>query len=96
MPSESDFHSDTSFRAARVAVATTTAAETVILDPVSGRYYGLDAVGSRVWEHLTDGASLAHLVDVVTEVYDVDAETCERDLRALLKTLLDRGLVEIA
>ena len=39
---------------------------------------------------------MAELRDAVTAEFDVDAETAERDLLALLRELAERGLVEAA
>lgn len=95
MPTPQPLALDTPLRASSAAVATSIPGETVILDPPSGRYFGLDGVGSLVWEALTTPTDLAHLIVAVRAVYDVDAETCERDLRTLIGELEAKGLVVV-
>lgn len=69
--------------------------ETVILDERSGRYFGLDEVGSFVWRHLQQGTTLHRLVAAVTAAYDVAADPCEADLRALIADLRAADLVAV-
>jgi hypothetical protein len=80
--------------AARGQVSTELEGEAVILGLADGVYYGLDGAGALVWERLREPRSVAELRDAVTAEFDVDAETAERDLLALLEELAGRGLVE--
>jgi len=82
--------------AARGQVSTELEGEAVILGLADGVYYGLDGVGAMVWERLRHPTSVAELRDAVTAAFDVDAETAERDLLALLAELRERRLVEAA
>ncbi|MFT5390086.1 MAG: hypothetical protein ACI8PT_000269 [Gammaproteobacteria bacterium] len=70
-------------------------AEVVILDLANGAYFGLEAVGMRVWELLAVGTSVRAVLDVLLAEYDVDAQTCEQDLLALLQALVEKKLVVI-
>ncbi len=83
-------------RASEVAVATAIGDETVILDPTSGRYFGLDGVGTKVWGMLQRPITRADLVAAVVAEYDVDEATCEGDLRRLLGELDSKGLIVVA
>jgi PqqD family protein of HPr-rel-A system len=67
--------------------------ETVVLDARAGRYFGLEAVGSRVWALLERGATLNELARIVADEYDVEHEACQRDIRALLSDLQSAGLI---
>lgn len=70
--------------------------ELVLLNVDSGVYYGLDAVGTRVWQLLAEeGSTLESLCLRLIDEYDVDRPTCERDLRDLLSRLLGAGLIEV-
>lgn len=69
--------------------------ESVILDLDSERYFGLDEVGTRMWQAVTEADSIQAAFDALAEEYEVDAATLREDLSELLGTLLDRGLVEI-
>ena len=67
--------------------------ETVILDLTSGTYYGLDPVGARIWQLMADGQTLMQVCEVMLSEYDVTREDIERDVLALVQTLLERKLV---
>lgn len=62
----------------------------------SGVYFGLDAVGTRIWELLAAPTSLAQLVTSITREYAVEAQRSEQDIVALLNDLDAHGLVTIA
>lgn len=74
-------------------VYTTLGGEAVILGLQDGVYYGLDAVGARVWELLAEPRRVADLVSTIVAEFDVTADRCERDLIALLDDLAARSLV---
>jgi hypothetical protein len=67
--------------------------ETILLDFEGGVYYGLDPVGSRIWELLAGGRSFAEVVETLAAEYEADAATIEADLRKLVAELESRGLV---
>jgi hypothetical protein len=69
--------------------------EVVILDLKSGTYYGLDTLGARVWSLIEAPLSLTSIRDAIMADYEVDAETCERDVLAFLDQMRAAGLVEI-
>jgi hypothetical protein len=70
--------------------------ETVILHMGSNTYFGLDRVGTHVWEQLTEPRTLAELRDGVVARFEVEPEQAERDLRRLLGQLEGEGLVAAA
>lgn len=67
--------------------------EAVLLDLVSGKYFGLDPVGSRVWELLAGGARVGELRAALLREYDAPEAVLAQDLDDLLGTLERRGLV---
>lgn len=69
--------------------------EVAILDLKAGTYYGLDAVGSRVWELVQEPTRVSGIRDVLLEEYEVDSDRCELDLLTLLQELAKEGLVEV-
>jgi Coenzyme PQQ synthesis protein D (PqqD) len=69
--------------------------EVVILDLKSGNYYGLDAVGARVWTLIEEPRSLADIRRTIMDEYEVDADTCERDIIAFIDQMQAVGIVEI-
>ena len=77
-------------------MARTVGDETVILDLASGTYYGLDAVGARIWKLMTDGLSLTDICDVMLNEYEVDSETLQTDVLFLAEDLCAKGLASLA
>lgn len=72
------------------------AGETVLLDLASENYFGLDAVGTRVWQLLNEGKPESVLVDTLLNEYEVEREVLEKDISELLNRLNEAGLIEIA
>lgn len=69
--------------------------EVAILDLRGGTYYGLDAVGARVWDLVQEPRGIGEVRDALLAEYEVDAERCERDLLDLIRALEGEGLVEV-
>jgi hypothetical protein len=69
--------------------------ESVLLNLGTGRYFGLDAVGTRMWAVLTTAESLQAAYATLLAEYDVDGQQLEGDLRNLVEKLVEQGLVEV-
>ena len=68
--------------------------EAIMLSIQSGFYYGLNSVGVRVWELLKQGPmTVAEIARQVETEFDVDTETCRREILEFLETLLKNNLV---
>jgi hypothetical protein len=87
------FTSDSRVVVSDEQVSTSVGDETVILGMGDGVYYGLDAVGARVWALLATPQRVSALVSAVTREFDVSSSDCERDVLALLDELAERRLV---
>lgn len=71
------------------------AGEAAILNLESGVYYGLDAVGARVWHLLQEPRTVQDIRETLLMEYEVERDRCERDLLALLQELVAAGLIEV-
>ena len=69
--------------------------ETVLLDLQSESYFGLDEVGTRIWQLLQEHNELQKVFDTMLEEYDVNAKQLENDLNELLEKLLDAKLITL-
>jgi len=69
--------------------------ESAILNMKSSVYYGMNPVGSTVWNLLKQPKTVAEIRDAILGEYEVEAERCERDLITLLEQLRSEGLIEI-
>ena len=86
---------DSTVVAAKDQVSSDLGGEVAILDLKAGVYYGLDAVGARIWSLIQEPRTVNEIRDILLEEYEVEPEHCERDLLALLRRLADEGLVEV-
>ena len=67
--------------------------ETVILDLKSESYFGLDEVGTRVWQLLQEHGDVQKVFDAMLEEFDVDADTLASDVKNLIDDLTEKGLI---
>lgn len=72
------------------------AGETVLLDLASESYFGLDAVGTRVWQLLNEGHDESRIIDILLDEYEVEREVLEKDTAELLVRLNEAGLIQVA
>jgi len=84
------------FRAIKDQVTCELSDEAVVLHLNDGIYYGLDPIGASIWKLLQTPKTIPEIRDAIMKEYDVEAERCETDLRALLKELADKKLVVVA
>jgi hypothetical protein len=69
--------------------------ELVALNLETSLYYGVDGIGTEIWRLLIDEKlTLAEACEKLQEEYDVDAETCQREVRAFVGQLVDAKLLE--
>jgi len=69
--------------------------ESAILNMENSVYYGMNEVGTRVWNLLQQPKSIREIRDAIVDEYDVTPEQCERDLLELLAQLKAEGLIEL-
>ena len=69
--------------------------EAVLLDLKSGIYFGLDSVGTRIWQLFAEYDSLSDIARVIKTEYDVAEDNCAADLIALVAELERHGLLTI-
>lgn len=69
--------------------------EAVLLDLDSQRYFGLDAVGTRIWQLLGQHGDEGAILDALEQEFDADRETLERDLQDFLQRLTEAGLITV-
>ncbi|HEX9580459.1 MAG TPA: PqqD family protein [Gemmatimonadales bacterium] len=74
-------------------IATDLQQELVLLDPRTQQMFRLNQTGRLVWLGLAE-TDLAGLAGRLSEAFDVSAEQAGRDVRDLLTTMLQSGLIE--
>jgi hypothetical protein len=96
LPKERDVISTSSVVvAAQDQVSSDLGEEVVILHLKNGVYYGLDEVGARIWNLIQEPKAVNEIRDVLLDEYEVEPESCERDLLALLEELAVENLVKV-
>lgn len=67
--------------------------ESVLLNLESERYFGLDDVGTRVWQHLLEHRQLERVCMEMHKEFDVDESTLRADVLRLVDELVEAGIV---
>ena len=69
--------------------------EAVLLDLASEQYFGLNPVGTRIWDLLDGQPPLGAIQNVLCAEYEVDPTLIGKDLLALADALTRAGLVRV-
>ena len=69
--------------------------EAVMLDIERGTYFGVRDAGRAIWNELEVPTSLDAICARMIERFEVDEETCRRDVGRFLEDLAAQGLIEI-
>jgi len=67
--------------------------EAVLLDLQRGEYFGLDPVGTRIWQTLVEHGCARPAIAALLEEFDVSPETLEGDIVRLLAELSTNHLI---
>ena len=67
--------------------------ETVLLDLESENYFGLDEIGTRIWQLIDETNDLHAIYDTLLQEYEVEEKRLHHDLEALLGEISGLGLV---
>lgn len=69
--------------------------EAVLLDLRSGKYFGLNGTGARIWTCMKDGLRKAQIVERLVASFEVDADRARADVEAFIDSLVERGLIKV-
>ena len=67
--------------------------EAVLLDLRSGKYFGLNGTGARVWSLLKDGLERPEIAKILCDEFEVDEDHARADVDAFIGALVERGLI---
>jgi Coenzyme PQQ synthesis protein D (PqqD) len=70
--------------------------ESVVLNIESGIYFGLDGVGTQLWQWLAESGSLQSVRVRMADAFDAPAEQLDADLIAFVEELTSKGLLAVA
>jgi len=74
-------------------ISTQVEGEAVLLNLLTGQYYSLDEVGTRIWVLLAQHGQVEPVVQALMEEYDVAEDELRRDLLELADKLAAQGLL---
>ena len=69
--------------------------ETVLLDLEGESYFGLNEVGTRIWQLLNSEHTVSEMLSILSDEYDVDHVQLENDIESLLADLGNANLVSL-
>lgn len=69
--------------------------ELVVLQLKRGVYFGLDAIGTRIWELLREDRSLREVLAALVAEYEVEEAQGAEDVLDLVQQLREQGLIEL-
>ena len=69
--------------------------ELIVMSINAGKYYGMDAIGARIWLLLTQPRQIFEICEQLQLEFDVDRATCELDVMEFIQQLTDARLVQI-
>ncbi len=76
-------------------VSTQLGDETVIMGGAKGLYFGLNAVGARVWELMEKPTDVRSIVAAIAREYDAPEQVVAADVLKLISELQEHGLVVV-
>jgi hypothetical protein len=71
------------------------AGESVFLNLDTETYFGLDEVGTRMWQALQKAATVRQAYETLMSEYDVVPDTLRNDLLKLIAELTEHGLLAL-
>ena len=86
---------DSLIKVAKEQVACDLAGEAVILSLKSGQYFGLNEVGTQIWNLIQEPKTVGAVLEAVLQEYDVTPDELEGDVFALLEKMVINELIEV-
>ena len=69
--------------------------EMVLLDMNSENYFGLDEVGTAIWQAMQEKENLKEVFKILLEQYEVEEDVLKKDLITFVEKLEESGLVKV-
>ncbi len=69
--------------------------EIVMMSIENGKYYGMNPVGSRIWELIENKVKVSSLCKALQKEFDVQSTVCRSEVLTFLNTLYAKNLLSI-
>lgn len=70
--------------------------EVVMMDIQKGTYIGMNAVGSSIWNMLSQTLAVKDIIKSLTTVYDISEDQCEKETIAYLQQMYQQEMLIIS
>ncbi len=70
--------------------------EIVMMSLEKGNYYGMNNVGSRIWELTNEPKPVNEICNELMNEYEIDRESCLKSVIQFLEKLSEANLIEIS
>lgn len=91
-----EFNPETVFKRKQDQLFSEIDGEVVMLSVENSEYYGMDKVGSRIWQLLEKEITWQELIERLLDEYEVAEDQCKEDTRKFIEQLIEKDLVVIA
>lgn len=69
--------------------------ETIMLNIDKGEYYGINPIGSRIWELLEKPLTILELSNLLINEFDIDIDNCKKDVSVFIQHLQNKNMVKL-
>ena len=69
--------------------------DTVMIDPSFENYFGMEEVGTYIWDSLAKACVIEVLLRNLTEEFDVSMDQCAKDVMPFLEKMIEKDLIEL-
>lgn len=69
--------------------------EIVMMNLDSGDYWGINSVGSDIWNLLEQPIAVSDLVKKIRTIYDVDEDQCLAEVNLFLTKMMERDMLVV-
>jgi Coenzyme PQQ synthesis protein D (PqqD) len=69
--------------------------EAALLNVRTGAYFGLNEVGTFIWEGYAEGKSYEEVVQAICREFSVDPQVAVADAKVFTRKILDLGLLQV-
>lgn len=69
--------------------------EIVMMNIESGKYYGINSVGSEIWKLLETPIVVSDICKELIKIYEIDDSTCEAEVLDFLQSLEKENMIQL-
>ncbi|GAB4266956.1 MAG: hypothetical protein Kow0080_08630 [Candidatus Promineifilaceae bacterium] len=69
--------------------------QTVTVSPQSGKIRVFNGVGTFIWQKVAEDCTITEIIHAITERYDVDHDTAQKDVIAFINELVARNILTL-